>query len=121
MQYIKVWVDKWFTGSTRWELTAEERAIWVDFLVLAGQHNPPGEFEFAGDEHLANLCRVSIEVIKRAVDKFEQTGKIEIIHKIEPQDPAKSKCIIIKWNEYQPTYPRKESKEETEEDLFDEK
>ena len=108
MHYIKLALDTWFTGSMRWELTAEERAVWVDFMALAGQHTPKGEFEYSGISHLANLCRVSEEAMKVALDLFERTGRIKIVSNIEKDDPTKCKIVLVKWNKYQPTYKREE-------------
>jgi hypothetical protein len=40
--WFKIWVDPWLDGSTRDELTREERASWIDLLALATRSRYPG-------------------------------------------------------------------------------
>ena len=40
--WIKLWCEPWLTGSTRFELTLPQRAIWIDLLAMAGRSKWPG-------------------------------------------------------------------------------
>ena len=46
-QWVKLWVNEWLDGTTRFELTAPQRLLWVDLLALAGRSRFPG-FVYAG-------------------------------------------------------------------------
>src|ERR1700677_471129 len=46
-QWVKLWVNEWLDGTTRFELTAKQRLVWVDLLALAGRSRFPG-FVYAG-------------------------------------------------------------------------
>lgn len=40
--WIKLWVDEWLGGTTRFELSEKQRSIWIDLLALAGKSRFPG-------------------------------------------------------------------------------
>ena len=37
LNWIPVWIDSWLYGSTRLDLSLEQRAIFLDLLLLAGK------------------------------------------------------------------------------------
>lgn len=46
-QWVKLWVNEWLDGTTRFKLTQRQRLLWVDLLAMAGRSRWPGEI-FAG-------------------------------------------------------------------------
>jgi len=94
--WFPLWVDKWIFGSTRIECTLEERAIWIDFLALASKDNGyirANETIAYPLELLAGLLFIPLEILKKAVKKFEETGKIRI--------DQNGSIYVINWKEYQ--------------------
>ena len=94
--WFPLWVDKWIFGSTRIECTLEERAIWIDFLALASKDNGyirANETIAYPLELLAGLLFIPLEILKKAIKKFEETGKIRI--------DQNGSIYVISWNEYQ--------------------
>ena len=93
--WIPLWIDKWIFGSTRIELSLEERGIWVDFMALAGKDNGyirANETTPYPLEQLAGLLIIPIETLKKAIKKFIETDKID----------DKNGIFYIKhWNTYQ--------------------
>jgi len=41
-QWIKLWVEEWLGGTTRFELDPAERSVWADLLAMAGRSKFPG-------------------------------------------------------------------------------
>jgi len=41
-RWIKLYVTGWLHGTIRWQLKAEERGVWADFLALAGEAQKDG-------------------------------------------------------------------------------
>lgn len=78
--WIPLWIDKWLLGSTRLELSLEERAIWIDLLALGGKDegfiraniNMPYNLK-----QLAGLLIVDENLLHRSIEKFIELGKIE--------------------------------------------
>jgi len=92
VEWIKLHTRKWFLGSTRWELTLEERAIWVDLLARAGLNEPVGQIDFFSYQQLADQFIVPLELLKNSLEKFVKLDKIELF----------DNCIKIKnWLKYQ--------------------
>ncbi len=94
--WIPLWVDKWIFGSTRYELSNEERAIWVDFLALAAKDsgyiraNTGFPYPISA---LAGILNVDSELISRVISRLKETGKIVI---------EKDGVIRInQWDDYQ--------------------
>jgi hypothetical protein len=79
LNWVPLWIDSWLYGSTRNELTNEERALWVDLLALAGKDQgfiranenipyPP--------EQLAGLLRQPVELLNKTIDRCVETEKL---------------------------------------------
>ena len=78
--WIPLWIDKWIFGSTRIELSLEERSIWIDFIVLAGKDN--GYIRANENtpyllDQLAGILLIPRNILEKAIEKFKTTGKIE--------------------------------------------
>lgn len=94
-----VWAEQWLLGSTRTELTNEERAVFMDFLCLAALSG--GCVEVYSREQLASQLFISRELIDRCIEKFIKTGKIS--RKYQKREKKEIFCLA-KWEQYQPEY-----------------
>lgn len=71
-QWIPLWIDKWLFGSTRIELTPDERSVWVDLMVMGGKDDG---YIRANEgcpyplEQLAGLLLVPVELLERTIEK----------------------------------------------------
>jgi len=79
LRWVPLWIDSWLYGSTRNELTNEERALWIDLLALAGKDQgfiranenipyPP--------EQLAGLLRQPVELLNKTIERCVETQKL---------------------------------------------
>lgn len=84
--WFKVWVDPWLDGSTRDELTHEERAWWIDVLALATRSRFPGVIAtgrarrgYVGYplERLAGMLNIEPETLGTFLGKCVKLGKIK--------------------------------------------
>ncbi|MFQ5997097.1 MAG: phage replisome organizer N-terminal domain-containing protein [Dehalococcoidales bacterium] len=115
-RWVKLWVNESLQGTIRFDLEPDERGVWYDLLVLAGQCQLDGIIA-AGlgrpypPNWLAGTLNISLELLERTLRKCEQSGKIEVdsygIH-------------ILNWSKYQSEYDRQrpyrqKKKEETHE------
>ena len=94
--WIPLWVDKWLFGSTRYELTNSDRAIWVDFLALAAKDN--GHIRANKGfpyplQALAGILNIEPDILSKTIETFEKHGKIIV---------EENGVIQIKqWDNYQ--------------------
>ena len=94
-----LWSEQWLLGSTRTELTNEERAVFIDFLCLAAMKG--GCIECYSRDQLASQLCISRELLDHCIKKFIETGKIE--RKYYKRE-KKEIFYIKKWEQYQPEY-----------------
>jgi len=96
-RWIKLWTQETLFGTTSRELEPDERAVWFQFLALAGDSPEPGKIEIAPNvaytsEQLCELLKITPELLDRAKKKMIQFDKISI----------NSDIIAIKnWERYQ--------------------
>ena len=83
MSWIKVFCEQWLLGSTRFELTHEQRAIFIDILVRAGLNDPPGQVNFVSFEQLAANFAAPIELVEGTVNRGVETDKFQLKKKRE--------------------------------------
>lgn len=95
--WFPLWVNKWLLGSTRFELTLEERAVWIDFLALATMQNgyiranPTLAYP---KPQLAGFLNIPQDILERSIEKFIKTGKLI-------EDPINSGIFYIcNWEKY---------------------
>ena len=100
MKWIKLYCEKWFLGSTRWELSPEERSVWIDLIARAGLNDPPGQIDFFSYEQLATLFNVSQQLIHNCIEKFTQFQKIAV----NSISPTSHTIKILNWDKYQSGY-----------------
>jgi hypothetical protein len=96
--WIKLWIKDSLLGSIREDLTAEERSIWVDFLLLAGNSRVPGvicsnKTTPINVKRIAGMLNVDVELITECIKTFENTGRIEV--------DRKGIITICNWSKYQ--------------------
>jgi len=94
-----LWSEQWLLGSTRTELTNEERAVFIDFLCLAAMKG--GCIECYSRDQLGSQLCISRELLDQCIKKFIETGKIE--RKYYKREKKEIFCIK-KWEQYQPEY-----------------
>jgi hypothetical protein len=99
MQWFKIHAQRWFLGSTRFELSPEQRAVWIDVLARASLNDPAGEFEYYSLEQLAAQFQVSLALVKNSLKRFVEVKKIA-------HDPKKKSIKILNWGKYQSEYER---------------
>jgi len=103
MKYLKINKDKWMHSSIKRELNLEEEAIWLNFLMLAGDDHLTGHFKFFDLKHIAQEVKTSEDKIKIAMKKFIEYKKIEILEDKEGCTYFK----IVKFAEHNPEYAKK--------------
>jgi len=101
VNWIKLWTNPWFSGSTRWELTPAERSVWIDILVRAGLNNPPGQIDFFSENQLISQFCITPELYEISLKKFQKFKKITL---------KKNRIIVRKWADYQSEYAHKRTK-----------
>jgi hypothetical protein len=110
MIWIPLWVDKWIFGSTRIELKPDERAVWIDLMALAAKDNgwvranPDTAYPI---EQLAGLLCISKELLERSIQRFIDTGKIQIVEnsflnngKTQIVENSSAGYFLTNWQEY---------------------
>jgi hypothetical protein len=99
MKWFKIYGERWFTGSTRWELTTEQRAVWIDLLARASINEPRGQIDYYSLEQLAQQFNIGLELLRETIKRCEEEKKIKFL--------SKSKKIkVINWKKYQSEYDR---------------
>lgn len=99
MKWFKIYGEQWFMGSTRWELTAEQRAVWVDLLARASINDPAGQIDYYSLEQLASQFNVSLELLESTIKRSIEEKKIKSF-------PKTRKILIVNWKKYQSEYQR---------------
>jgi len=99
MKWFKIYGEPWFMGSTRWELTVEQRSVWIDLLARASINDPPGQINFFSLEQLTQQFNVDLELLESTIKRCVEVKKIKFY-------PEKQKIVILKWKKYQSEYQR---------------
>jgi hypothetical protein len=100
MSYFAIHAEKWLDGSTRIELSPDERACFTDIIARATQTgaDPPGQIYFVNEEHLAMMVKDSTELLKRTLEKCKKFKKIKINQKKSENVFVLS---VVKWERFQ--------------------
>lgn len=96
LKWIPLWVEKWLWGSTRLELTVEQRAVWIDLLAIASKeqgHVRANEGFPYPPEQLAGMLRISPELLNETIRRCVETGKL--------RTEEDGSLYVINWEEYQ--------------------
>jgi len=108
--WIKLWVDPWLDGTTRWQTTGAQRAFWADLMCEAARSRFPG-YICAGQDagqiigypvrwYEAKQTDEGFDVMATLV-LFERTGKVRMI--ITKENPELVALEILNWSQYQPS------------------
>ena len=95
--WIKLHVKECLIGSMREDMTPEERSVWYDFLVLAGNSRVPGvlcsnkEQGFT-TKRISQLLNTPEPLIKKCI-KTWKGDRIEVDHL--------KRIVILNWDKYQ--------------------
>ena len=97
--WIKLHVKECLIGSMREDMTPDERSVWYDFLVLAGNSRVPGVLCSNVDQgfttkRISQLLNTPEPLIKKCI-KAWKGDRIEV-------DPLK-RISILNWDKYQYT------------------
>lgn len=111
-QWVKLWVNEWLDGTTRFKLTKPQRLLWIDLLALAGRSRFPG-FIYAGEQkdgervgyplnYLAGVLGFESQDLNNALLILQEHGHIKL------SGVERDSLIIqlINWDKYQSEYQR---------------
>lgn len=96
--WIKLWVKECLTGTIREGLTLEQRGIWYDFVILAGNSRFPGvicanENVPLSLKRIGEILNIPQRMIQPCIKIFQEGGRIKI---------DENGCIhIVNWGKYQ--------------------
>jgi len=114
-QWVKLWVNEWLDGTSRFELTAQQRLLWVDLLALAGRSRFPG-FIYAGLAGDGSKVGYPLAYLAGVLQMDEVTTnnalKLLQIHAhitLEESAPEQYVIGIINWEKYQSEYLRQKT------------
>lgn len=113
-QWVKLWVNEWLDGTTRFEMTDAQRAFWIDLLAMAGRSRFPGRIcagispdgAYIGYpiNKFQSLMAEPIDV-PQTLDLFERTKKVALT--VTTEQPTRLVMIeILNWHKYQSEYQR---------------
>jgi hypothetical protein len=112
--WVKLWVNDWLNGTTRYEMTGAQRAFWIDLLAMAGRSRQPGLI--CAGETGERVIGYPLSVfqgldaggeldILSTFQLFETCGKIRL--EVTQETPVKLfKIEILNWARYQSEYQR---------------
>jgi len=114
-QWVKLWVNEWLDGTSRFELTAQQRLLWIDLLALAGRSRFPGFIYagLAGDgskvgypiAYLAGVLQMDEVTLNNALRLLREHCHITL-----DESHAEQFVIgIINWEKYQSEYLRQKT------------
>jgi hypothetical protein len=111
--WVKLWVDEWLDGTTRFEMSDAQRAFWIDLLALAGRSRFPGRIcpgEVDGSyvgyplSKFQSLMAEPMDV-EATLRLFEKSGKIRLT--VTSESPVRLVMIeLVNWDRYQSDYQR---------------
>lgn len=115
-RWVKVWVSECLNGTIRFDFTPEQRGVWYDLLVLAGNCRHEGLIA-AGqgipypDNWIAGTLNIPLKLLQVTIQKCIETGRIE---------KNGSGYRIVNWEKYQSEYdrqkPYREAKKQQQKD-----
>jgi hypothetical protein len=132
-RWIKLWIDDWLEGTTRYQMTGAQRAFWVDLMTMAGRSRFGGVICSGKDgdtwigfplQKFQGLVSEPIDVLA-TFKLFERTGKItvqvtgEVISDAEsPMQAGRLYTIFVtNWARYQSEYQRTKKYREKKTDV----
>ena len=112
--WVKLWVNEWLDGTTRFEMTDAQRAFWIDLLAMAGRSRFPG-IVCAGKTPDGKLIGYPVNKyqslmsepidVEETLALFVRTGKVRI--EVTASEPLRLLAIeLLNWNKFQSEYNR---------------
>jgi hypothetical protein len=112
-QWVKLWVNEWLEGTTRYEMSDAARAFWVDLMAMAGRSRFPGVI--CAGEVEGKLIGYPLSKyqalpsgpldIEATFSLFVQRGKITL--EINHDGPVPLYLIrVSNWDRFQSEYQR---------------
>jgi len=112
--WVKLWVNEWLDGTTRFEMSDAQRAFWIDLLALAGRSRYPGiicagktpDNKYIGYpiNKYQSLMSEPLNV-EETLTLFVRTGKIAL--EVTHEAPIRLlKLELLNWDKYQSEYNR---------------
>jgi hypothetical protein len=112
--WVKLWVNEWLDGTTRYEMSDSQRAFWIDLLAMAGRSRYPGiicagkstDGKYIGYpiNKFQSLMSEPLNV-EETLAMFERTGKITV--NVTPDSPLRLLTLeLLNWDKYQSEYNR---------------
>jgi hypothetical protein len=117
--WVKLWVNDWLEGTTRYQVDSAQRVFWVDLLAMAGRSRYGGVVCAGKDDDqwvgyplkkFQGLIPEPIDV-EATFELFKRTGKITMEVSGEG-DRRLYTLFITNWVHYQSEYERKRSEKE---------
>jgi hypothetical protein len=119
-QWVKLWVNEWLEGTTRYEMSDAQRAFWIDLLSMAGRSRFPGVI--CAGEVEGKLIGYPLSKyqalpsgpldIEATFNLFVQRGKIAL--EVSHDSPAALYLIrIVNWGRFQSEYQRTKNYQKT--------
>lgn len=112
--WVKLWVNEWLDGTTRYQMSGAQRAFWVDLLALAGRSRYDGIICAGkdGDSFVGyplktfSALDAGAEIdLNVTFALFQATGKISV--EVTSELPVSLfKITICNWEKYQSEYRR---------------
>jgi hypothetical protein len=112
--WVKLWINDWLEGTTRYQMTDAQRAFWIDLIAMAGRSRFGGIVCSGKDggeligyplSKFQGLLAEPFDV-EATLALFEQTGKIKV--QISGGRERKLYVLfILNWVHYQSEYERK--------------
>lgn len=99
MKWFKFYGERWFSGSSRFELSIEQRAIWIDLLAKASINEPRGQINYYMLEHISRQFICPIELLESTIKRCIEVNKVK-------HNPKKKIIKILNWKKYQSEYDR---------------
>ena len=102
--WVKVFVTGWLHGSIRWQMTSEERGVWVDIIALAGEIGQDGKIcdndgRSLPRAFIANQLNIKQVLLDRVIAKCGHEGRIAGFNPGETLQ-------LTNWSRYQSEYDR---------------
>jgi len=96
-RWIKLWVKECLLGTIREDLIPEERGVWYDFLLLAGNSRIPGVICANATTPLSitrigQILNTPEKLIERCIQKFTASERIAV---------KDGMISIANWEQYQ--------------------
>lgn len=100
--WVKMWVNECLQGTIRFDFGPDERGVWYDLIILAGNCRIPGIISPNGNspyphKYIAGLLNIDLELLEKTLEKCQASGRIE-----ETEQGIK----LVNWEHYQSEYER---------------